>query len=133
MYLDSAEQHGLETRLLQHDHLILAVPSPSSWAKSPPTSLEDLKNADFVGGFRSALPVYYGRMMAHFARLQFEPRVVQHGADNITILSIVAAGLGIAIFPAASSSHPTPGIRFLQLEELTACDKIGNCCRDADP
>ena len=48
--------------------------------------------------------------------------MVQYGADNIAILSMVAAGLGIAILPAASSCHPMPGIRFLRLPELDTCD-----------
>ncbi len=122
LYLDSAEQPGLETRLLQRDHLMLAVPEASRWATEPPRRLRELDNADFVWGFRSVSPVYYDRVMAHFARLEFEPRVVQYGADNITILSMVAAGLGIAIVPSASSAHPMPGVRFLHLEELTACD-----------
>ena len=122
LYLDSADQPGLETRLLQHDHLMLAVPEASPWASAPPSCLSVLKEADFVWGFRSVSPVYYDRVMAHFERLDFEPRVVQYGADNITILSMVAAGLGIAIVPSASSAHPMPGIRFLHLEELAACD-----------
>lgn len=122
LYLDGAEQPGLSTRLLQRDHLMLAVPEASHWAAEPPSRLAELADADFVWGFRSASPVYFDRVMAHFARLGFAPRVVQYGADNITILSMVAAGLGIAIVPAASACHPMPGIRFLELEELTGCD-----------
>ncbi|MCE8012396.1 LysR family transcriptional regulator [Billgrantia desiderata] len=121
LYLDDSGQPGLETRLLQHDSLVLAVPANSSWAKVPPTRLEQLADAEFVWGFRSASPVYFDRMQAHFQRLSFHPRVVQYGADNIAILSMVAAGLGIAILPAASSHHPMPGIRFLHLPELDAC------------
>lgn len=122
LYLDGAEQPGLETRLLQRDHLMLAVPEASRWATKPLRRLRDLNDADFVWGFRSVSPVYYDRVMAHFQRLDFEPRVVQYGADNITILSMVAAGLGIAIVPSASSAHPMPGIRFVELPELEACD-----------
>ncbi|MDX1465535.1 MAG: LysR family transcriptional regulator [Halomonas sp.] len=122
LYLDSAEQPGLETRLLQHDHLVLAVPDASPWSAAPPATLDDLQEADFVWGFRSASPVYYDRLLAHFQRLDFSPRVVQYGADNITILSMVAAGLGVAIVPSASSAHPMPGIRFVYLPELEACD-----------
>ncbi|QTF93254.1 LysR family transcriptional regulator [Halomonas sp. BM-2019] len=122
LYLDSAEQPGLVTRSLQHDHLMLAVPEASRWADAPPSRLAELAEADFVWGFRSVSPVYYDRVMAHFARLQFEPRVVQYGADNITILSMVAAGLGLAIVPAASRWHPMPGVRYLLLDELTRCD-----------
>lgn len=119
LYLDSAEQQGLETYRLQDDYLMLAVPTDSHWASSPPRRLKELAQADFIWGFRSVSPVYFDRVMAHFQRLDFHPRVVQFGADNIAILSMVAAGLGIAIVPAASASHPMPGICFLELEELT--------------
>ncbi|MEQ6890214.1 LysR family transcriptional regulator [Halomonas sp. CS7] len=122
LYLDSAEQPELETRLLQHDHLMLAVPETSRWSSTPPRRLVELAKTDFVWGVRSASPLYYDRVMAHFQRLGFSPRVVQYGADNITILSMVAAGLGVAIVPSASSSHPMPGIRFVHLPELEACD-----------
>lgn len=122
LYLDGDGHPGLEARRLQPDHLLLAVPEASSWASAPPASLAELSDADFVWGFRSASPVYYDRVQAHFQRLDFHPRVVQYGADNIAILSMVAAGLGIAILPAASSCHPMPGIRFLRLPELDTCD-----------
>lgn len=122
LYLDSGLQPGLDTRLLQRDYLMLAVPETSQWAKTPPSRLADLKDVDFVWGFRSISPLYYDRVMAHFERLDFAPRVVQYGADNITILSMVAAGLGVAVVPSASSSNPLPGIAFLHLDELADCD-----------
>lgn len=122
LYLDSDEQPGLSTQLLHRDHLILAVPEMSPWAESPPRHLDELAEDDFIWGFRHVSPGYYDRVTAHFQRHGFHPRVVQYGADNIAILSMVAAGLGIAIVPAASSWHPMPGIRFLRLEELDACE-----------
>jgi DNA-binding transcriptional LysR family regulator len=122
LYLDDHTPSGIEARLLQHDHLILAVPASSSWAQSPPTILAELAEAEFVWGYRSISPVYYDRVVAHFSRLNFLPRVVQYGADNITILSMVAAGLGVAVVPAASRCHPMPGIHFIELKELTTCD-----------
>nr|WP_284041500.1 LysR family transcriptional regulator [Halomonas olivaria] len=122
LYHDDHVPSGIEARLLQRDHLVLAVPASSSWVQSPPRRLVDLAETEFIWGYRSVSPVYYDRMVAHFARLNFEPRVVQYGADNITILSMISAGLGVAIVPAASSSHPTPGVRFIELEELTTCD-----------
>ena len=122
LYLDDHAQSDIEARLLQHDHLILAVPTTSTWVQVPPKKLAELADAEFVWGYRSISPVYYDRVVAHFSRFNFEPRVVQYGADNITILSMVAAGLGLAIVPAASRSHPMPGIHFIELDELTACD-----------
>ncbi|PCF96436.1 LysR family transcriptional regulator [Vreelandella nigrificans] len=133
IYHDDHAPSGIKAHLLQRDHLILAVPTTSSWAQLPPTNLAELAGVEFVWGYRSISPVYHDRVVAHFSRLNFEPHVVQYGADNITILSMVAAGLGVAIVPAASRSHPMPGIHFIELDELTTCDmplwlawRIGN-------
>lgn len=122
LYLDDHAPSDIEARLLQHDHLILAVPTSSHWVHSPPKHLSELAEAEFVWGYRSISPIYYDRVVAHFSRLKFEPRIVQYGADNITILSMVAAGLGMAIVPAASRCHPMPGIHIIELEELITCD-----------
>jgi len=122
LYLDGADQPGLTTHLLHRDHLILAVPATSTWAESAPQRLDELSREDFIWGFRSVSPGYYDRVTAHFQRHDFHPHVVQYGADNIAILSMVAAGLGIAIVPGASSWHPMPGIRFVRLEELDTCE-----------
>ncbi|RUR45114.1 LysR family transcriptional regulator [Vreelandella populi] len=122
IYHDDHAPSGIKAHLLQRDHLILAVPANSYWAQSPPTRLLELAETEFVWGYRGISPVYYDRMVAHFSRLNFEPRVVQYGADNITILSMVAAGLGVSIVPAASRSHPMSGICFVELEDLTTCD-----------
>ncbi|MBY5928454.1 LysR family transcriptional regulator [Halomonas sp. DP8Y7-3] len=122
VYLDGPDYPGLDTLPLKHDSLVLALPETSPWAKCPPQCLADLQEEDFVWGFRSASPMYYDRMLSHFKRLGFAPRVVQYGADNITILSMVAAGLGFAIVTSASRHHPLPGVRFVRLPELDRCD-----------
>ncbi len=122
LYLDEEGQPGLSTRLLHRDQLILAVPSTSHWVQSPPRSLTELKNADFIWGFRNASPGYFDRVRAHFQQQDFNPRIVQYGADNTAILSMVAAGLGITIVPAASSWHPMPGIHFIRLDQLDSCE-----------
>lgn len=122
IYHDDHMPSGIEAHLLHRDHLILAVPDTSHWVQSPPTRMAELADTEFVWGSRRISPIYYDRVVAHFARLNFEPRIVQYGTDNLTILSMVAAGLGVAIVPAASRSHPMPGVCFIELEALTTCD-----------
>ncbi|NVK44212.1 MAG: LysR family transcriptional regulator [Oceanospirillaceae bacterium] len=123
LYLGDEAPAGLSTRLLHRDHLILAVPETSPLAASPPSRLADLGNEDFIWGHRSVSPAYYDRMQAHFQSHGFSPRVVQYGADNIAALSMVAAGLGIAIVPAAANSGQfMPGVRFCPMAELETCE-----------
>ncbi|MCS2158933.1 LysR family transcriptional regulator [Scandinavium sp. H11S7] len=122
LYLDNGKIPGLDARLLHRDYLVLAVHEHSPWASQPPRTLAQLQDEDFIEGFRQASPVFFDRMQAHFARHNFQPRVVQYGADNLALLSMVAAGLGIAIVPATSGYHPVPRVRFLRLPELDDCD-----------
>ncbi|UTW13466.1 LysR family transcriptional regulator [Marinobacterium rhizophilum] len=122
LYLGEEAPVGLSTKLLHRDHLILAVPELSPLATFPPTKLAELVDEACIGGFRSASPIYHDRLQAHFQRYDFRPRLVQYGADNIAILSMVAAGLGFTILPAAGSNTIIPGVRFVRMEELDACE-----------
>jgi len=122
LYLDDEAPAGLSTRLLHRDSLILAVPESSPLAETAPSNLSALNDEDFIWGARSASPVYHDRVLSHFQRLGFNPRPVQYGADNIAILSMVAAGLGIAVVPAsAGDSTVIPGVRYLRMKELDEC------------
>lgn len=122
LYMGADEQPDLASRLIDNDCLILAVPEQSRWASSPPTRLADIEGVDFIGGPRSASPSYHDRVFGHLGRMGFTPRVTQFGADNIAILSLVSARLGVAVVPASSSRYPIPGVRFVRLPELDSCE-----------
>lgn len=122
LYMGADEQPDLASRLFGSDSLMLAVPEQSRWAISPPKRLAEIDGANFIGGFRSASPSYYDRVFGYLSQVGFNPKVTQYGADNIAILSLVSARLGLAVVPASSSHYPIPGIRFLRLPELDNCD-----------
>lgn len=122
LYLQHDDESGILCRDYHRDVLILAVPAASAWTSQPPKRLSELEGEDFIWGFRQASPAYHDRVMGHFHHHNFHPKVVQYGADNIAILSMVAAGLGIAIVPDSAAAHPMPGIQYLRLDELDDCD-----------
>lgn len=55
LYLDDTGHPGLETRLLQHNCLILAVPEASPWAAAPPTSSRRWPTPTSSGAFAALL------------------------------------------------------------------------------
>ncbi|WP_432695253.1 LysR family transcriptional regulator [Marinobacterium sp. YM272] len=122
LYLGDEIPTGISTKLMHVDSLILAVPEASPLATKPPARLADLSGEPFVWGVRSASPGYFDRLLGHFSRYNFTPRVTQYGADNIVALSMVAAGLGIAIVPASANTTLIPGVRFIRLAELDECE-----------
>ena len=52
----------------------------------------------------SALVRYFNRMCAEAG---FSPNVVQEASDELTIITLAAAGIGVASLPAAASSQVT--------------------------
>ncbi|ALM52803.1 LysR family transcriptional regulator [Halomonas huangheensis] len=121
LYLDRDDTVEITSMKVRDDKLLLAVPADSHWASNPPQRLSELEHTDFVWAFRHISPEYHDRMTQHFRRLNFHPRVVQYGADNIAILSMVSAGLGITIVPDSACANPMPSVVFLRMEELEQC------------
>ncbi len=122
LYMEDKIPDYLNVRLFQRDNLVLAVPEHSPLIGSPPDEVAQLSQYNFVWGPRSSSPVYYDKLLDYLHRLDFYPRVVQIGADNVTILSLVAAGLGISIVPDTCKWFSPPGVRFIEMPELTQCD-----------
>lgn len=122
LYLDEESDFCLDTHLLNTDHLVLAVPESSNWAKTPPKHLRELEQTDLIRGYRNASPVYYDSIQKHFHYLGFNPTVKQYGGiDNTSVLSMVAAGLGIAVLPSEACNVPVSGVCVLTLPELDRC------------
>ncbi|AEY02628.1 LysR family transcriptional regulator [Oceanimonas sp. GK1] len=122
LYMDDKPADSLESRLFNRGHLVLAVPEQSPLVGAPPQRVEQLEPFNFVWGPRVSSPVYYDRVINFLNRLNFYPKVVQSGADNITILSLVAAGLGISVVPDDCKWIAPPGVHFIEMPELAACD-----------
>ncbi|GAA3548289.1 LysR family transcriptional regulator [Zobellella aerophila] len=122
LYMGDEIPDYLRTRLFHKDNLVLAVPENSPLVDSPPDKVHQLNRYNFVWGPRSSSPVYYDKLLAYLHQQDFYPKVVQIGADNVTILSLVAAGLGISIVPGDCKWISPPGVSFIDMPELARCD-----------
>jgi DNA-binding transcriptional LysR family regulator len=77
-------------------HVELATPKRHPLTKLKKVRLRDLTDAAFVWFPRWPSPAFYDRMMRECHRGGLKaPRVVQEGLNEATILSLVAAGLGV--------------------------------------
>lgn len=121
LYLGRDDSSEIASLKVRDDRLLLALPTDSHWASHPPERLSQLEHTDFVWAFRHISPEYHDQVTRHFQRLNFHPRVVQYGADNIAILSMVSAGLGITVVPDSACANPMPGVVFQRMEELERC------------
>ncbi|GAA1164051.1 LysR substrate-binding domain-containing protein [Kribbella jejuensis] len=109
------DEEALRLQVLRADRLIVAVPDRHWLAERRRVRLEELVDEDFVihaGGGRS---VMHDTVLARCREAGFEPRIRHEVAETSTLVTFVAAGLGIAVVPAPTAELRVPGVAYRAL------------------
>jgi DNA-binding transcriptional LysR family regulator len=106
---------GLEVALISRDRLIVAVPTPGRFDGRDRVALAELAGEPFVFFPYAQGPVLHGRVMAACRKTGFLPKLAQEARQMHTILSLVAAGLGVSLVPDGARTMHVEGVRFLAL------------------
>lgn len=93
----------LTTRVISRDPLVAALPAGHPLAKRRRLPLAALADEPFVLYTRASGPSVQDAIIGHCIAAGFSPRIIQEAADVQTIVSLVAAGLGVSLLIA-----PTP-------------------------
>ncbi|CAM5222774.1 DNA-binding transcriptional LysR family regulator OS=Castellaniella defragrans OX=75697 GN=HNR28_000607 PE=3 SV=1 [Castellaniella defragrans] len=118
LFFRPTNDESLMGMVVHQEPLVLAVPRDSAWVKVPPHRLSELATADFIWFPRSVSPDYHDQLIYCFRKAGFTPRVTQEGTDNSSLLSLVAAGLGCTILPAAARMGAPDSVVFMTLDDL---------------
>lgn len=113
---------GLVTQSLVAEPFVLALPRTHPLVREPRLELTMLDREAFILYSFSGWRPFYELLTGAFRSAGIEPDVVQHIGSTLTILSLVNAGLGIALVPQSAarlgfngvicrSLEPTPAIR----------------------
>jgi DNA-binding transcriptional LysR family regulator len=94
---------SLTTRVISRDPLVAALPAAHPLARGRRLPLIALADEPFVLYTRAFGPSVQDAIIGHCLAAGFSPRVIQEAADVQTIVSLVAAGLGVSLLIA-----PTP-------------------------
>lgn len=130
---DSADLHGLRTRIFRHDPLTLIVPRGHPLAAQPQVLLEDVAGFEFVGLVQgSALQEH----ITHHARrsgkaLSYRVRLRSFDA----VCRMVGQGVGVAIVPRAAAVRygRASGVSRVALADPWAARDLVLCVRDDLP
>lgn len=106
---------GFANALVCDDGAICALPSRHALAHKPVIELGDLTDEDFVLFSRKGDSANADRVTAMCANEGFEPRVVNYAEQWMSVLALVAAGLGVTILPRRVASARMQGVRFVPL------------------
>lgn len=82
--------------------------------------LEALKGEAFAIVMRAVSPDYHDRILAACADAGFEPALAFELRHWLSVVSVIAQGLGVGLVPAALQQAGLPGVVFLPLERPLA-------------
>lgn len=101
------------------ERLVLALPAGHRLSHQSPVSLRALAGEPFVLFPRSQGQSFYDRIVSLCHKAGFSPRVAQEATQMQTILSLVAAGIGVALIPETVQSLRGEGVVYQPLRERT--------------
>jgi DNA-binding transcriptional LysR family regulator len=109
----------LDSRLVATDSLILAAPRGHALtALGRPPTLADIAEHDVVTYSPSEAWYFYELVVAAFQGARLSPRYVQHISQVHTVLSVVNAGLGVALVPSSATALNLANLSFAEVEDL---------------
>jgi DNA-binding transcriptional LysR family regulator len=109
----------LDQLLVGIQHIELAVPKKHPLTKLEKLRLRDLADLPFVWFPRRAGPALYERMMQECYQGGLKaPRIIQEGFNEATILSLVAAGMGVGWVLASARWRCPKSVAILRVADL---------------
>ncbi|MBU7584113.1 MAG: LysR family substrate-binding domain-containing protein [Nostoc sp. TH1S01] len=114
------------------ESLVVALPETHILAKQSQISLISLANEGFILFPRKLAPGLYDLIISLCQQSGFSPNVVQEAIQMQTIVSIVAAEMGVAIVPASLQNLQRTGVVYKYIEEPTPKVTIAMIWRSSD-
>ncbi len=115
---------GLTIGEIRRDRLLVAVPKGHRFAARRRLRLADLDGEDLVvhvGGGRSAMNA---TVLQLFESVGLEARVAHEVGETSTLVTFVAAGLGLALVPEPTAALAVPGIVYVPLVGTPGVDLV---------
>lgn len=105
----------IEYRIVRREPLMVAVPAHSPLAEDRPVSMPELTDQRFVTYPPGS--VVYRETVELCRRAGFDHRVGHIAHETSTVLSLVAAGAGVAVVPTGVRAVQRQGVHYRQLED----------------
>lgn len=110
---------------VEPDRLIAALPAGNPLLIKDQLQLIDLADQAFVNYRPSEVPGLHALVVLACQNAGFMPQIKQHAIQAQTLVSLVGAGLGVALVPAVVAKASTPGVVFRELADAQNLPQIG--------
>jgi DNA-binding transcriptional LysR family regulator len=105
----------LTVRKVRGEPLVAALPENHALCRQSFLSAKDMAREPHILCPRNVSPGYFDLIIGYFQRTHCSPNIVHEGDNIYTSLALVAAGLGIGLFPASLLDVKRKGIVVRQL------------------
>ena len=112
-------QTGLITETVRRDRLLAALPADHPLAGRHDLLVRELHDEDFIAYAGQGRSVMHSVLTAVCADAGFVPRLRHEVMETSTLVTLVAAGLGVAIVPDPTSALDIGGVAFVPLMPAT--------------
>ncbi|MCL4746690.1 MAG: LysR family transcriptional regulator [Burkholderiaceae bacterium] len=127
--LPPVQRPDLAYEPLLSEPLILAMPGEGrardDLEQAVPVSLRTMRDRPLVIFPRRHAPLLYDSIIALCQRAGYTPSIAQQAIEMQTIVSLVAAGIGIAIVPSSVRRMARHGVRYRRIRERSARIEMG--------
>jgi DNA-binding transcriptional LysR family regulator len=125
------DAQGIVLTTLRRERLIVALPDGHRLAKRKRLRVPDLRDEDFIMHPGRGRSVMSGRVAEVCREAGFEPRIRQEVGETSTLVTFVAAGLGVAVAPEPVAALGVAGATYRPLAgggtiELSAAVRSGD-------
>jgi DNA-binding transcriptional LysR family regulator len=112
------DRPALEHHVIWRERLVVAIPAAHALARpASPVSIRSLADEPFVMFPRPIAPVLYDDILQFCRSAGFSLQITQEAAQSQTIISLVSAGLGLAILPESIRGLRRAGVAYRALRE----------------
>ncbi len=124
--LGPLQEAGLVFEALLHEELVLAAPTGHRLTK-PGGALDLLtfSKESFIVPPRDVAPGLYDLIISRCYSSGFVPRITQHARQMQTVISLVAAGMGVALVPSSVQNLKRAGVHYARMRGASANIEIG--------
>lgn len=127
--LSEAQRANLTVVPVHREPFKLFLPSDHPLAMRPHVEMRDLDGADFVTYSKRNAPGFAAAMSQILTKESIRPSSTHEASDMYTLISLVSAGVGVAIAPASLENYRLPDVVIRNLEGVRPSE-IGMLYRD---
>lgn len=101
---------------MHEDEFVVCLPQGHPQAQCAAVELRQLGQERFVMFSRDVAPANYDNVIAIFSRAGIHPRIAHAARQWLTIIAMVANGLGVSVVPSTLARSRVHGVRFVRIK-----------------